>query len=134
MSLLNVKINSARKASTYSEVESIFLPSLTGIVEILPDHMPLITELEQGEIRIMLSDSKDLSFLINRGYARIKDNEIVLLLDEIDQPEELVKEEIERAIESAQSMINSEEINPTELIQLEKRLRYEKFKLERIGV
>lgn len=133
MSLLNVKINSARKSSNFSEVKSIFLPSLTGLVEILPDHMPLITELEQGEIRLNLSDGKDLSFLVSRGYARIKENEIVLLLDEVDQADELVKEEIERAIESAQTMMSQSEINPTELIQLEKRLRYEKFKLEKVG-
>lgn len=133
MSLLNVKINSARKSSNYSEVKSILLPSLTGLLEILPDHMPLITELDQGEIRLMLGDGKDLSFLVNRGYARIKENEIVLLLDEVDQAEELVKEEIEKAIESAQTMISKSELNPTELIQLEKRLRYERFKLQNVS-
>ena len=89
--------------------------------------------MEHGEISIKLADGKDLSFLVNRGYARIKENEIVLLLDEVDQADELVKEEIEKAIESAQTMMSQSEINPTELIQLEKRLRYEKFKLEKVG-
>ena len=106
---------------------------MNGTVEVLPEHMALITELDQGEIRIQTQDGKDISFLASRGYARIKDNEVVLLLDEVDQADELVKEEIEKAIESAQTMMSKTELNPTELIQLEKRLRYERFKLESIN-
>ncbi len=133
MSLLHIKINSARKSSELTEVKSLFLPTVNGTVEVLPEHMALITELDQGEIRIQTQDGKDISFLASRGYARIKDNEVVLLLDEVDQADELVKEEIEKAIESAQTMMSKTELNPTELIQLEKRLRYERFKLESIN-
>ena len=48
MSVLNIQINSARKATQYESVKSIVLPSIKGEIEILPEHMPLITELDQG--------------------------------------------------------------------------------------
>ena len=134
MSTLYVRINSARKFTEYPEVKSIKLPSLTGEIEVLPEHMPLITELEQGDVFIELSNDEKLDFLITRGYARVKINEVSLLLDEVDLADELVKEEIEQAIANAEKMIATTDLPPSELIQLEKRLRYERFKLNKSNV
>lgn len=131
MSTLNIQINSARKATQYASVKSIVLPSVKGEIEVLPEHMPLITELDQGDVIIELSTGQKLDFLISRGYARIANNEVTLLLDEVDLADELVKEEIEQAIANAENMIGSATLPPSELIQLEKRLRYERFKLNK---
>lgn len=131
---LTVQVNSARKTSEFSEVMSLVFPTLSGEVEILPDHMPLITELDQGVINIQTSDGKKTNLLVSRGYARVINNQVNLLLDEVDQPDELVKEEIEAAIQNAQKMISTSDLQPSELIQLEKRLRYEKFKLRQIDI
>lgn len=131
MSVLNIQINSARKATQYESVKSIVLPSIKGEIEILPEHMPLITELDQGDVIIELTNGQKLDFLISRGYARIANNEVTLLLDEVDLADELVKEEIEQAIANAEQMIGTSDLPPSELIQLEKRLRYERFKLNK---
>lgn len=131
MSVLNIQINSARKASQYEGVKSLVLPSVKGEIEVLPEHMPLITELDQGDVIIELSNGQKLDFLISRGYARIVNNEVTLLLDEVDLSDELVKEEIEQAIANAEKMIGTSDLPPSELIQLEKRLRYERFKLNK---
>ena len=134
MNKLYVMINSARKSTEYTEVRSLFLPSITGEIEILPEHMPLITELDQGEIRLILDNGEKVDLLVSRGYARISNNKVNLLLDEVDLPDELVKEEIEQAISNAEKMIGSTQLPPSELIQLEKRLRYERFKLTRVQI
>lgn len=132
MNTISVKVNSARKVNEFNEVERILLPGLTGEIEVLPDHMPLITELQQGDIRIFFKDGQDVDFLINRGYARITDNHIDLLLDEAELSKELVEEEIRKAIENAEKKMESPDLPPSELIQLEKKLRYERFKLTRV--
>lgn len=134
MNKLYVMINSSRKSTEYPEVRSLFLPSVTGEIEILPEHMPLITELDQGEIRLILDNGEKIDLLVSRGYARISNNKVNLLLDEVDLPDELVKEEIEQAISNAEKMIGSTQLPPSELIQLEKRLRYERFKLTRVQI
>jgi len=134
MNKLYVMINSSSKSTEYPEVQSLFLPSVTGEIEILPEHMPLITELDQGEIRLILDKGERVDLLVSRGYARISNNKVNLLLDEVDLPDELVKEEIELAISNAEKMIGSTQLPPSELIQLEKRLRYERFKLTRVQI
>lgn len=133
MKTFYVKINSARKSSQYPEVKSLKLPSLKGEIEILPEHMPLITELDQGEIILELASGQKLDLLVSRGYARVKNGEVSLLLDEVDLADELVAEEIKQAIANAEKMIANSDLPPAELIQLEKRLRYERFKLNQVS-
>lgn len=132
MKTLKVKISSAKKSSEYSEVVSITVPSTKGEIEILPEHMPLITELEQGTITIETQGGKKTTMLSSGGYARVQNDEVGLLLDEVDLAEELVEEEIKQAIANAEKMIANPELPPSELIQLEKRLRYERFKLNKL--
>lgn len=133
MKTLTVKINSAQKSSEYTDVSSIKLPSLRGEIEILPEHMPLITELDQGEIILELAGNHTVRLFLSRGYARVKEDEVQLLLDEVDLSDDLVAEEIKQAIENAEKMIASSDLPPAELIQLEKRLRYERFKLNQVS-
>ncbi len=133
MKTFSVKINSAHKSSEYSDVSSLKLPSLKGEIEVLPDHMPLITELDQGEIVLELVGGQTVSLLLSRGYARVKNGEVQLLLDDVDLSDELVAEEIKQAIENSEKMIANTDLPPTELIQLEKRLRYERFKLKQVS-
>lgn len=132
MKTLKVKISSAKKSSEYPEVVSITVPSTKGEIEILPEHMPLITELEQGTITIETQGGKKTTMLSSGGYARVQNDEVGLLLDEVDLAEELVEEEIKQAIANAEKMIANPELPPSELIQLEKRLRYERFKLNKL--
>jgi len=133
MSNLSVKINSARKSSEYLDVKSITLPSSQGEIEVLPEHMSLITELNQGKVVLEMGHNQNLDLFVSGGYARVRNNEVNLLLDEVDLADELVEEEIKQAITNAEEMIADSDLPPAELIQLEKRLRYERFKLHQVA-
>lgn len=133
MSNLSVKINSARKSSEYLDVKSITLPSSQGEIEVLPEHMSLITELNQGKVVLEMDHNQNLDLFVSGGYARVRNNEVNLLLDEVDLADELVEEEIKQAITNAEEMIADSDLPPAELIQLEKRLRYERFKLHQVA-
>lgn len=133
MSNLSVKINSARKSSEYLDVKSITLPSSQGEIEVLPEHMSLITELNQGKVVLEMGHNQNLDLFVSGGYARVRNNEVNLLLYEVDLADELVEEEIKQAITNAEEMIADSDLPPAELIQLEKRLRYERFKLHQVA-
>lgn len=107
MSNLSVKINSARKSSEYLDVKSITLPSSQGEIEVLPEHMSLITELNQGKVVLEMGHNQNLDLFVSGGYARVRNNEVNLLLDEVDLADELVEEEIKQAITNAEEMIAS---------------------------
>jgi F-type H+-transporting ATPase subunit epsilon len=110
-------------------VLSVSLPTETGEIQILKDHADLITVLNQGVIFVKQHDNQK-KILISSGFAQIQSNKIVILADDADLPENIVKEELDKAIQRAEKEIANSHLSPAELIQLEKQLRYQRFKRE----
>lgn len=123
---LNLKIVSQTQHIYEGPAYEITLPAINGILNILPGHTALISLLQVGEI---LAKTKDFAkkILISGGLAHIKNDTITVLADEAILPEELVRKEIDKAIEDAQKQ-KSYELPSSELIQLEKQLKFEMFK------
>jgi F0F1-type ATP synthase epsilon subunit len=65
--------------------------------------------------------------LINGGTASYANNELTILTEDGVASDDLIKEEIEGALKNAKEQ-KSSQLDPTELIQLEKQLRFEMFK------
>lgn len=125
---MNLKVVSSSKIVLIAEnVISLYVPSSKGTIGVLPQHAKLITTLEIGEVKVKTPNSED-KLVINGGIMQVMDDDILILADEASMSDELIKEEIEKAIEQAEKHIASENIASEELIQLEKKLRYEKFK------
>lgn len=108
------------------EIESLSTPTQAGRIQILPNHANLITALDIGMLSVV-SEGKKQDILISGGFMVVKENSILVLADEANKPEELVKQEIQQAINDAQAKLENT-TSPSELIQLEKQLRYERFK------
>jgi len=68
------------------------------------------------------------NIIINGGFIQVTHDEILILVDEGSLPQELVVQEIEDAIKRAEKQISTESLPPTELIRLEKELRYHRFR------
>jgi len=92
--------------------------------------MNLVSSLGMGDLRFS-KDGKEEILLLNGGFAVVKQDEVLILADDADHPAELIAQEIEESIENAQKQIENV-TSPAELIQLEKQLKYEKFKKDRL--
>ena len=124
---IKVKIISQTRILYDAECSSITLPASTGQITILPSHSNLITLLGMGHIAIKLADGKTQWMLINEGTASFANNELTILTEDGVASGELIKEEIEEALKNAAEH-KSANLDPAELIQLEKQLRFELFK------
>lgn len=133
---MKLQLATQTKVLAEREVDSITLPTTTGIIEILPGHENLITELEIGKMIVKATGTGEQSdagkgekeeFAINGGIVRIMHDEITILVNEAIPTAEIIAATVDKAIESAEKRQSKIE-DPTELIQLEKRLRFEKFK------
>lgn len=129
---MKVIINSSSEKIFESEkVDYIELPGKSGILGVLDNHEPVITSLDIGVIKIKQSD-KEVNLVINGGFAQIANSNVFILANEAEMQENLVKEEIERAIENAENKINGK-LEPGEMIRLEKEIKYQKLKREVSG-
>lgn len=124
---MKIKIISQTKTILTGECVKLTVPTVLGEITVLPHHANLITILDIGIVYLWLNNTDKQEILINGGIMEVRNDNINILANEADLREDLVEEEIQQAINSAQRKISST-ITKSELIRLEKELRYHKFK------
>lgn len=86
------------------EVDSVSLPTPDGEITILPHHIPLITMLGPGVVR--LRKGSDENFLsCSNGVVKVDHGSVTVLADSAEKADELVEEEIEKARENARELM-----------------------------
>ena len=69
------------EAKAYSEdVEMVVLPGMDGELGVYPQHVPLLTTLKPGELRVFKS-GKEISLAVGEGFAEITGDSISVLTD-----------------------------------------------------
>ena len=91
-----------------TEAYEVLLPTLDGIIGVLPGHMPLISAATHGvvSVRHQPSDKDDMMdvFAISGGVIEVADNTLRVLVDEADNADEISETEAQKAYELAQKM------------------------------
>ena len=66
----------------YSDtVDTVVLPTVQGEVGILPGHIPLLTQIEDGELRVQKGNTTE-SLACGRGFAEITADRISVLAEQ----------------------------------------------------
>jgi len=111
----------------YSEdVAMVVIPGVEGEMGIYPMHIPVMTEIKPGELKI-LKDGVESDFAVGEGFVEITQTSVTVLTDMAIAESAIDVHAVERAIERAQAALhhaeamNAEEIATTEA-SLEKSL------------
>ena len=69
------------EAKTFSgEVDMVVLPGVEGELGILPMHVPLMTQLLPGEVRI-LQGGKETDLVVGTGFVEVSQTHVSILTD-----------------------------------------------------
>jgi F-type H+-transporting ATPase subunit epsilon len=64
------------------EIDLIQVPGSKGSFEVLKNHAPIISTLEKGKIKIIITDNKETVFIeITGGIIEVKSNKIIVLAE-----------------------------------------------------
>lgn len=63
-------------------VESLTVPSLTGEVTILANHIPILSGLKKGRVLITPEDATPQNFDITSGFLRFINNTCIVTIEE----------------------------------------------------
>lgn len=124
-------ITSSREIYKSQAVKEINLPGETGRLGVLPEHVGLITPLKIGIINIKEDNGDKKDFFISGGILEVHQDKVIVLAEEADMAENVIADEINKAIEKAQEQLHSD-IPSAELVKIEKELRYQRFKLSHL--
>jgi F-type H+-transporting ATPase subunit epsilon len=119
-------LSSVKQILVSDKVSELSVPTKSGIIGILNNHQDLVTSLDIGELVVKEGESMR-KIAISGGFLSIKDNNVQILCDDAIMEEEIVLAEIAKAEENAKLKLSGK-LPEKELIELEKQLRYEKFK------
>lgn len=71
----------SQKGIVYSgTIRSVTVPGVEGELTILPHHIPLITILKQGKIRIYDEKGQERVFEITKGILEVRPEEVTVLI------------------------------------------------------
>jgi F-type H+-transporting ATPase subunit epsilon len=66
------------------DIKSVRVPGKKGSFQVLKDHAPIISTLENGPVILVDQDGKSTVYEINGGVIEVKANKIILLADSVN--------------------------------------------------
>src|SRR5437588_2218745 len=92
-------------AKTYSEdVEMVTLPGVEGEMGILPQHVPLMTQIVPGEI-IARKDGRDFFLAVGEGFVEITGERVAIMTDMAIRAENIDEAKAEEARRRAEARL-----------------------------
>ena len=99
---------------TYSEdVEMVTIPGVDGEYGILPLHVPLITALKPGEVRIQ-KGGQETSFATGGGFAEVMPDRVTILTDAAINANDVDESAAQTAIDRAKAALEETNLGSEE--------------------
>jgi len=112
------------EAKTYSDdVDHVVIPSALGELGIYPNHVPLLTELQPGELRV-IKNGQESALAVGEGFAEITATHVAVLTDMAIEEAHINEEAVQAAIARAEAAIKErDKLNAEELATVEAALQ-----------
>ena len=92
-------------AKVYSEeVDHVVVPTTSGKIDILPNHVPIIGKLIPGDLKVEKNGSLDY-LAVSSGFVEVYSNKVSILTDEALIVSETNDATIEKAVKRAQEAL-----------------------------
>ena len=96
------------EAKIYSEdVDMVTLPGTEGDLGVYPNHVPLLTTLRPGELRV-LKDGRETFLAVGEGFVEIKADAVSVLTDMALESEKIDAAAAEAAVERAKAAMKED--------------------------
>ena len=67
------------------DIKSVRVPGKKGSFQVLKDHAPIVSTLENGPVILLDQDGNETRYLINGGVIEVKMNKIILLVESVQE-------------------------------------------------
>jgi len=105
----NIEIISPEKKILADKINSATIPAFEGEMTILSNHIPLITFLRPGIIKVV--GNKEIQYLVEEGTVEFSNNSLAILSSTIIEFSALSKEKISKMIEESKSQLKEENLD-----------------------
>ena len=121
MAKLKLEIVTPEGRAYQDDVDMVVLPGSEGELGIYPAHVPLMTQLMPGEVRIF-KDGKQTELVVGSGFAEITHTQVSVLTDSAMEDESIDENVTAEAIRRAEAALRDKSIASEELAEAEAAL------------
>ena len=119
---LRLEIVTPLEKAFSDDVQMVVIPGVEGEMSIYPMHIPVMTEIKPGELKI-IKDGQESDFAVGEGFVEIAQDHVTVLTDMAIAESAIDERAVEKAIERAQAALrNSEALKSEEIATVEATL------------
>lgn len=105
MGNIKFELTTPERIVVSEEIDGITLPTQTGEITVLKDHVPLVANLVPGMATVHKGDEEEY-IAVSGGFVEVQPgNKIIVLADTAERAEELDLEKVEEARERAAKLL-----------------------------
>ena len=117
------------EAKTYSEdVDMVTLPGVEGEMGIYPQHVPILTQINAGEV-VVRKDGRDYFLAVGEGFVEITGERVAILTDMAIRAENIDEAKAEEARKRAEARL-SEKLDDEEAAMVSAALAHSLAQLQ----
>jgi len=113
------------EARVYSDtIETVVVPTAEGEVGILPGHIPLVAEVEHGELRVVKNGQTEF-LAVGGGFVQVDHDHVRVLAEHAITESGIDENAVEAALARAEAQLkDAEKLDPTEYERLQNLVRF----------
>lgn len=85
--------------------ESLIVPTIQGQYGIMAHHENLISAIVPGELFYQIPGQEFRSASVSAGFMKVEDNDVMILVDSAERPEEIDRNRAKRAADAAKEAL-----------------------------
>jgi F-type H+-transporting ATPase subunit epsilon len=119
------------EARVYSDtIDTVVIPTVKGEIGILPGHIPLLTQVESGELRVTRG-GKEQILAVGKGFAQVEGDKVSILSERAITEEKIDEKAVEEALKRAEGQLKeAAHLDPAEQEILHELVRFAGVQLE----
>ena len=118
------------EARVYSEtVDAVTIPTVDGEVGILPGHIPLVTQVDEGQLVVTKGTTTEALAVVG-GFAQVSGDKVSILADHAITEAKIDEAAVQAAIDrAAEALRTREKLSDAEIERLETLVRFSNAQL-----
>jgi len=104
---LKLKIVTPEKILFEKIVSQISVSTVMGEITILPNHIPLVSQLAPGEIVVKINKDEEDLMAVSGGFVEVLPDQVVILADTAERAEDIDEARAEEARQKAEEILKT---------------------------
>ena len=105
MNSFTIHILAADRVFYEGPCESLILPTISGLYGILALHREVVCAIVPGEMKWRIPGGEDQYAAVSAGLVKVEKNDVLILVDSVERPEEIDEIRAKRASDEAKEAL-----------------------------